>query len=506
MIRSVKSEFTWKINKARTFLKNVKNNKSRVSDVANDIWIDIFCLLDLHDFYSIRETCKLFHSLTQANDSRINNYWEMQCKAVCSDIELNYHANDWNLFFDHLKSFLLSVGSIEIDADNHKIYNPHSEILPISLQIDKNDDIWYKACSSDNLLIYQMLVSPNNSKNYSINFRYQYKWPNQSTVTALHLCCQNEHSWQIIKYLLSFDDIDLDLDKINGSCTALTTAVTSNNTKAVQMLLNHPNIKKTVFLDENTDVCDGYNLLHIACKKGNFEMVKILIENGANINATSGNNDNRTTALHLCCQNENSLQILEYLLSFAEIDLSVKKTDEYYSALIAAINSNNMKAVRMLVKHPNMTKSILDDTNNSVSQVSGYTALHFACKHGNLEMVKILVENGANINIKSVDAAFLQQTPLHVACYYKRTKCVEFLVKSHANVYLKDSGGKNALHYACSSLIMYEADTVDAFEISQTLVRRFDSEHNRIVTDRDFLLEIDNDGLNALMLASKKWT
>ena len=47
--------------------------------------------------------------------------------------------------------------------------------------------------------------------------------------------------------------------------------------------------------------------------------------------------------------------------------------------------------------------------------VSGFTALHWACKHGNMDLVKLLAGNyGVPVNIKSHGG----YTPLHMACQH----------------------------------------------------------------------------------------
>ncbi len=53
--------------------------------------------------------------------------------------------------------------------------------------------------------------------------------------------------------------------------------------------------------------------------------------------------------------------------------------------------------------------------------------LHWACDRGNLEVVKLLVRRGADINIQDTD----KQTPLHygeriVRCYYYNY-CIRYI-------------------------------------------------------------------------------
>ena len=55
--------------------------------------------------------------------------------------------------------------------------------------------------------------------------------------------------------------------------------------------------------------------------------------------------------------------------------------------------------------------------------------LHFACKKGNLKIVKILLENGSNINHQDE----IGQTPLYFATYFEFIDIVEELLEKGAN-------------------------------------------------------------------------
>lgn len=54
----------------------------------------------------------------------------------------------------------------------------------------------------------------------------------------------------------------------------------------------------------------------------------------------------------------------------------------------------NLELVRMYIN---------DDGNAYINEKDklGFTPLHYACRHGNIECVKVLILNGANINIKN---------------------------------------------------------------------------------------------------------
>ena len=64
-----------------------------------------------------------------------------------------------------------------------------------------------------------------------------------------------------------------------------------------------------------------------------------------------------------------------------------------------------------------MTKLLREDPRLAKARdfISGFTALHWAAKHGNSDMVKLLAGNcGADVNARSHGG----YTPLHLACQF----------------------------------------------------------------------------------------
>lgn len=67
----------------------------------------------------------------------------------------------------------------------------------------------------------------------------------------------------------------------------------------------------------------------------------------------------------------------------------------------------------------------------------GYTALHRACYEHHVEVASILISHGCEI-----DAACLQGwTPLHSASHWNAFRCVRVLLENGANVNAQTEGG-----------------------------------------------------------------
>ena len=73
----------------------------------------------------------------------------------------------------------------------------------------------------------------------------------------------------------------------------------------------------------------------------------------------------------------------------------------------------------------------------------GFTPLHDAALNGKSEIVRLLIEHGADVNAMSK-----YNTPLLIAATYGHIAVAELLIKSKADVNAKDSSGRTALTLA----------------------------------------------------------
>jgi ankyrin repeat protein len=80
----------------------------------------------------------------------------------------------------------------------------------------------------------------------------------------------------------------------------------------------------------------------------------------------------------------------------------------------------------------------MDDSRDTKLQ----RALQKACDTGNTYMTKVLLQQGANANIRGSSG----RAPLHVASFRGIKTLVEALIQHGANVDLRDNDGQTALH------------------------------------------------------------
>jgi ankyrin repeat protein len=204
-------------------------------------------------------------------------------------------------------------------------------------------------------------------------------------------------------------------------------------------------------------------LLHYAIRFEHLEVVKILIERGADMNI--GDND-EMTPLHKAAY-RGLLEISEYLLSKGA-SLSVK--DRY------GVSPLHLAAAR---GHNKVMSLLLDrGADINLPDNDGETPLHRAAKNGYPKAVSFLLEKGANPDIGdeqgrtalywsverkrySCIAALLKadvntesatkkdgETPLHKALAENDVRAAEMLVKGGADVNVKNSKGESPLQIA----------------------------------------------------------
>ncbi|KAL7292877.1 hypothetical protein TKK_0013548 [Trichogramma kaykai] len=145
----------------------------------------------------------------------------------------------------------------------------------------------------------------------------------------------------------------------------------------------------------NSFLQDGWTLLIHACMEASSDIVKYLIDSGADTNL----DDDAFTPLMALCKArgaeiyEKRLKCLNYLI---KANANVNATDKCrLTCLMYACNEFQDKDLDFVKEIIKWTENInaMDNENQ--------TALHFAVKANNLELVELLIQNGADIALKT---------------------------------------------------------------------------------------------------------
>jgi ankyrin repeat protein len=227
------------------------------------------------------------------------------------------------------------------------------------------------------------------------------------------------------------------------------------------------------------------NLLDLA-SQGSADDIRKCLQNGADILAT---NEGGETALHIAARSDNAKNLQVLLEDYVRKGLDINiKDDDGWTLLYGAAPYDSRDLVRMilevkgvdlraqipsgetplyracyygnyvvvelmLAKAKEFGYNIIDITNND-----GWTPLHTACAEGELQTVRVLMENHAIADKKDK----IGQTPLHVASAADRDETVTFLLskpEGRTLIDLTDANKQTALHLAAER---DNSDTVKA--------------------------------------------
>jgi len=235
--------------------------------------------------------------------------------------------------------------------------------------------------------------------------------------------------------------------------------------------------------------------LYDAADRGRWELVRLMVERGADVTAT-----NRRTVLHLAAGAGN-LEVMKWLIEHGADDTAIKDT-----VLVAAVTEGQLEVVKWLVQERG--------AKITWTGSEGLTVLHIAAREGQLEVAKCLVERGhADVTAKDLGgrtvllaasdsahwdvvkglvasckgiAAFTAneiQTVLHAAAIRGQFGVVKCLVEHGADATAQSEDGRTVLHIAVA---------MGNVEVVKWLVKK-----NVDVT------AVNKDGETALQIANK---
>ncbi|KAG7306284.1 hypothetical protein JYU34_008884 [Plutella xylostella] len=255
--------------------------------------------------------------------------------------------------------------------------------------------------------------------------------PNKATedgMTPVHVAAKFGN---LTTLLLLLEDGGDPLRKTKSGETPLHMACRSCKPEVVRHLIQFVKDTKgesvaTSYIDSVDE--DGSSALHYACKiskeevkipSNDREVVKLLIENGANVTLTTKHS--HETAFHVCAVAGNNDIMSEMIthMSAADIGRALnKQNSQGWTPLLIACNRGHMELVNTLLSN---------HARVDVFDVEGRSALHLAAEHGFIQVCDALLTNKAFINSKARNG----RTALHLAAMNGYTHLVKFLIRDH---------------------------------------------------------------------------
>ncbi|XP_043944757.1 ankyrin repeat domain-containing protein 16 [Protopterus annectens] len=209
--------------------------------------------------------------------------------------------------------------------------------------------------------------------------------------------------------------------------------------------------------------------LMMACTKTNLDVIKDLIEHGAN---PALKNKDGWNSFHIACR-EGDPQIITYILSASpciwDTESKIHRTPLHTAAMHGCSevvdillercgytpDSRDSCGVTPFTDavrngHTDIAKLLMKKHKASFVQVDnmGAQPLHqTAVTAQDLAIHFLICELGADVNAKATD---LQLTPLHYAAKEGHAGTIQMLLSLGADVHSKDKKGRSALHMACA--------------------------------------------------------
>lgn len=203
------------------------------------------------------------------------------------------------------------------------------------------------------------------------------------------------------------------------------------------LFIIHPYINPRLlkFLLDKNDNCLNYHFYSILLSDSTndiVEIVKLLLK--YNIDLEQENIDNSNKMLSI----DESLLFLAININTHILNLVFK--ENYFNSskktfLHNAVKKENYFIVKYLIEEKKLN---VNETDVNLS-----TPLHIACKNTNLNIVKILLLNGAEHTLDKGN-----RTPIYYAVIKGNIEILKILIQYNANIAYVDSYGKNLLEYA----------------------------------------------------------
>ena len=220
--------------------------------------------------------------------------------------------------------------------------------------------------------------------------------------------------------VLNGDEIN---EKSDTGITPIELAVQHGETEIVKELLKFG-------ADTNLDTDEGKSLIFIAVEKGYRDIIKELIKAKAPFPEAL-----RINAIEKAIFNDiiQETQTLQDVLS-EEKDLINKKGELFYP-LEMAINLGNVDAIKTLIENGANVNLIIE---------GGETPFTIAVGSGNIDIVRVMIKAGSNVNQVN-DYGF---TPLHSASCNGDVEIIKLLLDAGAEVNKRASLGQTPIYQA----------------------------------------------------------
>lgn len=328
---------------------------------------------------------------------KANTFVEI-CKEISNftENEIKYTASSflWNLY----------------NMCQNNVYPTDIETIEYLLDKGTKFDI-VKAVSEDNIVLAELLLKTPDTTVYEQDPRVEDEVIGTPSNRLEFLLEQGalDSNVKLVQFALENETNEIHIDR-DLLILNLYEACKNNSLEIVKLLMqrylkydNNNNIRRTFFVREEA--------LHLASERGYTEIVRFLLDSGANIHI------NDDWALRDACEHgyvetarlllergadANAMNVLRKVAKNGPVEI-VQLLLEYGTD----VHINDDKALILAARYDNtkIVELLLHFGANILAQ--GNEALKMACKYAKLDTIKVLLENGANVHINHDEPLFL---------------------------------------------------------------------------------------------------
>ena len=226
----------------------------------------------------------------------------------------------------------------------------------------------------------------------------------------------------IVKHLVTYHSQDVNACSLYKISTPLHWASFRGHVEVVRYLLEHG-------ANVTAQGEDGSMALHWASRKGHIQVICVLLQHKADAKAQD---KNKLTPLHQASSRGHADSARVFLEHGVDATAQDKNgwTPLHYAAF-----EGHAKVARVLLEH---------GVDATVQNKNGRTPLHHASTEGNLEVTRVFLEHGVDATRQDNDG----RTPLHRASFRGHVEIVRLLIEQGADVTVQDRNGWSPLHHA----------------------------------------------------------
>eukprot|EP01129_Flabellula_baltica_P004568 TRINITY_DN1596_c0_g2_i4.p1 TRINITY_DN1596_c0_g2~~TRINITY_DN1596_c0_g2_i4.p1 ORF type:complete len:948 (+),score=164.28 TRINITY_DN1596_c0_g2_i4:83-2926(+) len=368
---------------------------------------------------------KIKNKIAEANETHLSSYYHPEgCTLVFMVIRKLHEDRDSKEYYQKV---LESLASVQVNRD----------VLNINARDDRNEFPLFYLCKKGDAESINLL-----SNLYNLDFLM---WSNSGT--ALHAVAR-EGNLDLVELLVK--EIDINSQQHSSSATPLFCAAACNQTSVVRYLINNN-------ADPSLADSSGQTPLYTSLEMQSYECAQILIE----VTEKDVVDENGNTFLHVAARIQN-LEICSKLLSPYTIN---KKNNRGYSPLHLATQYNNLTLIKLLLENG-------ADVDDRVDIIE-WTPLHFAAENGSDSICSSLISFNADVDAKS----FKNETPLSLAYKKGNQNCVDLLIDhgAHQEISIGDTQENAGLTKSISENISNESLNGLLYKLAP--VQLFDEEY-----------------------------